>query len=85
MAPFEAAQTLAEVEREYILQVLSQCQGNRTHASKLLGISIRGLRLKLLGYSQAGVAVPPRCTGELSTKCRLPEGRADATNNVRNH
>ena len=34
-------------------------QGNRTHAAKILGISIRGLRIKLLSYAQAGVAVPP--------------------------
>jgi len=62
MAPFEAAQSLSDVEREHILRMLERCAGNRTHAAKLLGISIRGLRQKLLGYAQAGVAVPPPAT-----------------------
>jgi len=60
MAPFEPAQSLSEVEREHILQMLERCGGNRTRAAKLLGISIRGLRQKLLGYVQAGFAVPRR-------------------------
>jgi hypothetical protein len=37
----------------------SHFHGNRTHAAKLLGISIRGLRIKLRGYERAGVQVPP--------------------------
>jgi len=49
---------LADVEREHILKVLAQCGGNRTHASKILRISLRGLRGKLIGYAQAGVQVP---------------------------
>jgi len=62
MAPFEPAQSLSEIEREHILQMLERCGGNRTRAAKLLGISIRGLRQKLLGYVQAGFAVPPSAT-----------------------
>jgi len=62
MASFEAAQSLSDVEREHILRILERCGGNRTHAAKLLGISIRGLRQKLLGYAQAGVAVPQPAT-----------------------
>jgi len=62
MASFEAAQSLSDMEREHILQMLERCRGNRTHAAKLLGISIRGLRQKLRGYAQAGVAVPPPAT-----------------------
>jgi DNA-binding NtrC family response regulator len=60
MAPFYNEQSLAAVEREHILKVVAFCQGNRTHAAKLLDISIRGLRIKLRGYEQAGVQVPDR-------------------------
>lgn len=39
--------TLAELERQHILAALDHCKGNRTHAARLLGISIRTLRNKL--------------------------------------
>jgi DNA-binding NtrC family response regulator len=51
-------QTVAEVEQQLILDTLSHCLGNRTHAANILGISIRTLRNKLKEYSEAGVAVP---------------------------
>ena len=50
--------TLAEVERHLILGTLDRCLGNRTHAAKVLGISIRTLRNKLNDYDAAGIAVP---------------------------
>jgi DNA-binding NtrC family response regulator len=50
--------TVAEVERDLILDTLDHCLGNRTHAAKILGISIRTLRNKLNEYSGAGIAVP---------------------------
>jgi len=46
--------TLAEVEREHILETLAFCEGNRTRAAKFLNISIRGLRLKLSQFQQTG-------------------------------
>ncbi len=39
--------TVAEVEQNLILETLSHCLGNRTHAAHILGISIRTLRNKL--------------------------------------
>ncbi|MGZ3279681.1 MAG: sigma-54-dependent transcriptional regulator FlbD [Caulobacteraceae bacterium] len=51
-------QTVAEVEQKLILDTLTHCFGNRTHAANILGISIRTLRNKLKEYSEAGVAVP---------------------------
>jgi two-component system, response regulator FlrC len=51
--------TVADVERDLILETLKHCRGNRTHASNILGISIRTLRNKLNEYAGAGVAVPP--------------------------
>ena len=52
-------QTVAAVEQQLIIDTLSHCLGNRTHAANILGISIRTLRNKLKEYSDAGVAVPP--------------------------
>jgi len=51
--------TVADVERDLILETLKHCFGNRTHAANILGISIRTLRNKLNEYSSDGVPVPP--------------------------
>jgi DNA-binding NtrC family response regulator len=51
--------TVAEVERDLILETLKHCLGNRTHAANVLGISIRTLRNKLNEYAADGVPVPP--------------------------
>ena len=50
--------TVADVERELILDTLDHCLGNRTHAAKILGISIRTLRNKLNEYVAGGIDVP---------------------------
>jgi DNA-binding NtrC family response regulator len=50
--------TVADVERDLILDTLDHCLGNRTHAANILGISIRTLRNKLREYGQAGLAIP---------------------------
>ena len=50
--------TVAEVEQQLILDTLTHCLGNRTHAANILGISIRTLRNKLKEYSGSGVFVP---------------------------
>ncbi len=50
--------TVADVERDLILETLKHCLGNRTHAANILGISIRTLRNKLNEYSAEGVAIP---------------------------
>jgi DNA-binding NtrC family response regulator len=42
---------LAEMEKRHILAALEHCNGNRTHAAKLLDISIRTLRNKLHEYN----------------------------------
>jgi two-component system response regulator FlrC len=47
--------SLWEVEREHILHMLNNANGNRTHAAKRLGISIRTLRNKLREYRQQGL------------------------------
>ena len=50
--------TVATVERELIIDTLSHCLGNRTHAANILGISIRTLRNKLNQYQSEGMTVP---------------------------
>jgi two-component system response regulator FlrC len=55
--------TVADVERDLILETLKHCLGNRTHAANILGISIRTLRNKLNEYSADGVPVPPPGNG----------------------
>jgi two-component system response regulator FlrC len=51
-------QTVAVVEQQLIIDTLSHCLGNRTHAANILGISIRTLRNKLKEYTEAGISVP---------------------------
>ncbi len=56
--------TLADVEREMIVNTLDHCLGNRTHAANILGISIRTLRNKLNEYKEAGINIPAASGGE---------------------
>lgn len=42
--------TLADLEKHHIFAALDRCKGNRTHAAKLLDVSIRTLRNKLHEY-----------------------------------
>jgi DNA-binding NtrC family response regulator len=54
----DSGQSLADVERVHILETLLQCGGNRTHAAKVLKISVRSLRMKLQNYALTGIDVP---------------------------
>ncbi len=56
--------TVADVERDLIMDTLSHCYGNRTHAANILGISIRTLRNKLRQYRDEGLEVPQPGTSE---------------------
>ncbi len=51
--------TVADVERDLILETLKHCLGNRTHAANILGISIRTLRNKLNEYADGGIPITP--------------------------
>ena len=51
--------TVADVERQLILDTLGSTLGNRTHAANILGISIRTLRNKLKEYGDDGFDIPP--------------------------
>lgn len=49
--------TIADMERELILNTLKETKGNRTKAAEILGITVRTLRNKLNEYRDNGVAV----------------------------
>jgi DNA-binding NtrC family response regulator len=51
--------TVAEAERDLILETLKHCLGNRTRAANILDISIRTLRNKLNEYAADGLPIPP--------------------------
>ena len=52
--PIRVGLSLKEMEKELIFQTLKEVNGNRTHAAKILGISIRTLRNKLREYKEDG-------------------------------
>jgi len=56
--PLPVGATVGEVERELVLQTLARCDGNRTHAARVLGLSVRTLRNKIRQYSAHGIHVP---------------------------
>ena len=56
--------SVADVERDLILETVTHCLGNRTHAANILGISIRTLRNKLKLYNEQGVPVSLARDGE---------------------
>jgi two-component system response regulator FlrC len=53
-SPSDAAPgSLREMEQQMIFKTLDQTEGNRTHAAKILGISVRTLRNKLNEYKES--------------------------------
>ena len=46
----EVGMSMKEAEKRFIFKTLHETKGNRTHAAKTLGISIRTLRNKLNEY-----------------------------------
>ncbi|MGY0572174.1 helix-turn-helix domain-containing protein [Bradyrhizobium sp. RDM12] len=58
IVPLLIGSTVGEVERELVLQTLARCDGNRTRASRVLGLSVRTLRNKIRLYAASGIEVP---------------------------
>ena len=48
----EVGMSMKEAEKRFIFKTLHETKGNRTHAAKTLGISIRTLRNKLNEYRE---------------------------------
>ena len=49
---------ISEIERDLILETLSNTHGNRTTSARLLGFSVRTLRNKIAEYSASGIEIP---------------------------
>ena len=47
VVPLLIGATVGEIERELVLQTLARCNGNRTRAARVLGVSVRTLRNKI--------------------------------------
>ena len=58
VVPLLIGATVEEIERELILQTLARCEGNRTHAARVLGFSVRTLRNKIRQYAANGLDIP---------------------------
>jgi DNA-binding NtrC family response regulator len=56
--PLLIGSTVEAIERELVLQTLARCHGNRTHAARLLGLSVRTMRNKIRQYGTDGTEVP---------------------------
>jgi DNA-binding NtrC family response regulator len=56
--PWLIGSTVGEIERELVLQTLARCDGNRTRAARVLGVSVRTLRNKIRLYLADGIDVP---------------------------
>jgi two-component system, NtrC family, response regulator AtoC len=54
---FAPGSTVAEMEKQLILDTLDHCKQNRTRASEVLGISVRTLRNKLKEYGLSSTQV----------------------------
>lgn len=44
VVPLLIGATVQEIERELVLQTLARCDGNRTRAARVLGVSVRTLQ-----------------------------------------
>jgi two-component system response regulator AtoC len=55
---------LHDLETHFILETLKSHNGNRTHAAKTLGISLRTLRNKINEYTAAGYSVQAPTSGK---------------------
>ena len=53
-----AGRTVHEVERQLIFETLERTHNNRSHAARMLGISVRTLRNKLAEYRACGTMQP---------------------------
>jgi DNA-binding NtrC family response regulator len=58
IVPLLIGTPLSEIERELIVQTLGRCNGNRTHAARLLGMPVRTLRNRIRHYVADGIEVP---------------------------
>jgi transcriptional regulator with PAS, ATPase and Fis domain len=64
IASLPIGRPMHEVETQFIIETLRSHQGNRTHAAKTLGISLRTLRNKINEFTAKGLEVPSPVSGK---------------------
>ena len=74
--------TVEEVERALVVQTLARCDGNRTHAARVLGLSVRTLRNKIRVYTAEGIEVPATCADYRAMPPFDPQRTAPLTRHV---
>ena len=67
IASLPIGKTLRTVEIHFILETLKHHNGNRTHAAKTLGISLRTLRNKINEFTAEGYEVMSPSLGRSMT------------------
>ncbi len=60
--PFGKPRTMAEIERQAILETLERTGGRRAEAARVLGIGVRTLQRKLKDYREQGLRIEPAGT-----------------------
>jgi DNA-binding NtrC family response regulator len=60
--PLLIGATVGEVERELVLHTLARCDGNRTRAARVLGISVRICATRSGNIQPAGSTFPRTAT-----------------------
>ena len=55
IVPMLVGSTVETIERELVLQTLAHCDGNRTRAARVLGLSVRTMRNKIRQYGTDGI------------------------------
>ena len=58
IVPMLIGSTIEAIERELVLQTLARFDGNRTHAARVLGLSVRTMRNKIRQYATDGRDIP---------------------------
>lgn len=58
IVPMLIGSTVEAIERELVVQTLARCDGNRTRAARVLGVSVRTLRNKIRQYASDGLDIP---------------------------
>jgi two-component system response regulator FlrC len=58
--PFPGSVSVKEMETKLVIDALKACNGNRTKAASLLGITVRTLRNKIKEYRAIGIDIPER-------------------------
>ena len=61
IVPMLIGSTVEAIERELVLQTLARFDGNRTHAARVLGLSVRTMRNKIRQYGTDRVDIPAHC------------------------